>query len=203
MNDQPDIDLVFQVQKNNDEAALMELIDRHSGIYVDMVRRFGSQSLTDDQLYVIMGEKDMNIYQAAKEYKPEKSKFSTYLANKARYLCLAGRTKNQKSPHFVDFESECFHIESDCLSPQEETENKEFNSFFDKVQDLIKNHPDQRVKEVFEQRYFSKTNGSVTSWRDISKAMGLSIQGVINIHNRTLPELKKQIKQFTNEQITF
>lgn len=196
MSDYTDTDLAFKVQESNDPKALDELIDRHSGIYVDMIRKFGGKSLTDDQTQIMMGEKDYNIFQAAKEYDPNKSKFSTFLAIKTKYLCLTGKTHNKKSPNFVDFESESFHLESKGDSPDEDSSKREL---FEKLTSLIDGYPDDRVRQIFEQRYFSTTNGKLKSWKEVSKIVGLSIQGCINIHNRTLPELHKKI----NAQITF
>ena len=92
-----DTDLTILVQRNNDEIALQELISRHSGIYVDMLKKFGYKSLSYNQINDIMQEKDYVIYRAALEYNPEKAKFSTHLANKTKYMCLTQKTKNKKN----------------------------------------------------------------------------------------------------------
>ena len=88
--------LTEKIKESNDGEALNELISRHSGIYVDMLKKFGYRSLSENQISDIMGDKDYVIYKAALEYNPEKAKFSTHLANKTKYLCLTQRTKNKK-----------------------------------------------------------------------------------------------------------
>ena len=64
-----DTDLTTLVKKDNDELALQELISRHSGIYVDMLKKFGYNSLSFNQISDIMEDKDYVIYRAALEYK--------------------------------------------------------------------------------------------------------------------------------------
>ena len=91
--DLTDLALTELIKENNDEEALDELISRHSGIYVDMLKKFGFKCLTHNQVQDIMQDKDYVIYKAALEYDAEKAKFSTHLANKAKYMCLTQKTK--------------------------------------------------------------------------------------------------------------
>ena len=64
------------VKEENNEDALDELISRHSGIYVDMLKKFGFKSLTQNQVQDIMADKDYVIYRAALEYDPSRAKLS-------------------------------------------------------------------------------------------------------------------------------
>ena len=64
-----DTDLTVLIQEKNDELALHELISRHSGIYVDMLKKFGYNGLSFNQISDIMQDKDYVIYKAALEYK--------------------------------------------------------------------------------------------------------------------------------------
>ena len=53
-----DTDLTLLVQEKNDEVALGELISRHSGIYVDMLKKFGYNSLSFNQISDIMQDNE-------------------------------------------------------------------------------------------------------------------------------------------------
>jgi len=97
MNTFSDTQLTEKVKEFGDEVALIELISRHSGIYVNMVRKFGSKSLSYTQMGQILDEKDYNIYEAALDYDESRAKFSTHIANKAKYICLTEKTKNKKN----------------------------------------------------------------------------------------------------------
>lgn len=188
--------LIKEIKENQDDYSLRELIDRHSGIYVAMIKRYGQKYLTETQLNDLMDEKDFNIYSAAIEFDETKSKFSTYLANRTKYNCLTNKTINKKNSKIVNFEEIEFEKESKDLNPHDASSEKEF---LKKICFLIEKHEDPRVTEIFNERYFCNDNGKLKSWKEISSKMNLSIQGCIDIHNRTIEQFKKKIK---NDPIT-
>ena len=204
---EPDSDfyLVEKIKTSHDEPALKELIARHSGIYRDMIRKFGEKSLSSTQIMDMMDDKDFQIYQAALEYDDTKSKFSTFLALKTKYVCLSNKTRNKKNSKFVNFDDVEFEYNENEVfdngnfgseDPSQKTLKKEF---LQKICHLIETHPDPRVVLLSKERYFSSTNGKLAPWKEISPKINLSIQGCINIHNRTIKEFQKKI---TNEPIT-
>lgn len=189
--------LTEKIKESNDGEALNELISRHSGIYVDMLKKFGYRSLSENQISDIMGDKDYVIYKAALEYNPEKAKFSTHLANKTKYLCLTQRTKNKKNHLTSNYDDLEFCQKDDSLNPQEQYL---FNDSFARVLNLIEKHDDKRLKIIFHQRYFGGKQGKLKPWKQVAEIVNLSAQGCINIHNRALQEFKNKIK---NEKIKF
>ena len=96
-----DYTLISNIQEENDEGSLLEIIDRHSGIFHTMVNQFMSHphcSLDKSQL---VGEKDSTIYSAALNYDPtRKTKFSTHLANQTKWKCLNILNKKKKRKEF-------------------------------------------------------------------------------------------------------
>lgn len=197
INENIDTLLVNKVKNFNDEEALQQLIVRHSGIYIDMIKRYGGKSLNKIQINDMLDDKNYQIYKAALEYDNNKSKFSTYLAIKTKYLCLTHKTNNKKNSNIVNFDEVEFNQEDKGYDPSEESSR---NEFFAKIVNLINNHQDFRVKTIFKERYFSNTNGKLKAWKDIAQKVDLSIQGCINIHNKTVKEFQEKI---TNEQFTF
>jgi hypothetical protein len=189
--------LVNKVKEDNDEKALEELIVRHSGIYVHMIKRFGGKSLNNIQINDMLDDKNYQIYKAALEFDDTKSKFSTYLAIKTKYLCLTHKTNNKKNSNIFNFDDFEFSLEDKGYNPSETLSRNEFLS---KIFSLIENHQDLRVKTIFKERYFSNTNGKLKAWKDIAQKVDLSIQGCINIHNKTVKEFQEKI---TDEQFTF
>lgn len=191
MNKTTDDYLVKRIKEEKDNDSLKELISRHSGIYVDMIRKFGGKSLTDTQASDMMSEKDFNIYMAAITHDASQSKFSTYLANRTRYGCLTNKTINKKSSKIINFNDVEYDLESKENDPCCSAQNKEF---LEKVLETIENHPDPRVVTVFKQRYFSTDNHKLRPWNEIAPMVNLSVQGCINLHSRTINEIKKTIK---------
>jgi hypothetical protein len=195
MQEESDIYLVKKIQEERDDKALSILIDRHSGIYMDMIRKFGSKSLSATQLNDMLDDKDYQIYQAALSYNEDLSKFSTFLALKTKYICLSNKTTNKKNSRIVNFDDQEFKQEYLGDDPCEDSSKREI---MQKVCFLIEGFPDERVKMVFKERYFSSTNGKLKPWKLIAPLVNMSIQGCINLHDKHLKEFRKKI---INEQV--
>ena len=197
IEDVTDSDLTKMIRDENDELALTELISRHSGIYVDMLKKFGFKCLTQNQIQDIMGDKDYVIYKAALEYDPEKAKFSTHLANKAKYMCLTQKTKNKKNRISSNFEEIQFFQKDKALTPDESCKA---NDSLSRILNLINKHKDKRLKIIFHERYFCGRGGKLKPWKEVAEKINLSAQGCINLHDRAIKELNNKID---NEKIKF
>lgn len=197
IEDLTDSALTALIRAENDEDALDELISRHSGIYVDMLKKFGMNCLTHNQVSDIMKDKDYVIYKAALEYDESKAKFSTHLANKTKYMCLTQKTKNKNSRISTNFEEVQFAQKDKGYTPDEECK---LNDSFTRIINLINKHKDKRLKTIFHQRYFCGRRGKLKPWKDVAKTLNLSAQGCINIHNKAIKEIGSRIE---NEKIKF
>jgi DNA-directed RNA polymerase specialized sigma subunit len=185
-----DSDLIENIKNaNNVDESLQELINRHSGIYLEMVNAFlrncNNDSLKDD----IVSEKDLIIYNSALKYDSTKgTKFSTFLGNEAKWTCLNASNKNKK---FLELTDQNFDFQT--LKEEKETEKEDFkNQILNKFRKHLDIYPDKRVSKIFNMRY--ENVNKLTPWRKISKEMDLSIQGCINIHNSALKTIAKKIK---------
>jgi DNA-directed RNA polymerase specialized sigma subunit len=185
-----DSDLIENIKNaNNVDESLQELINRHSGIYLEMVNAFlrncNNDSLKDD----IVSEKDLIIYNSALKYDSTKgTKFSTFLGNEAKWTCLNASNKNKK---FLELTDQNFDFQT--LKEEKETEKEDFkNQILNKFRKHLDVYPDKRVSKIFNMRY--ENVNKLTPWRKISKEMDLSIQGCINIHNSALKTIAKKIK---------
>jgi DNA-directed RNA polymerase specialized sigma24 family protein len=193
-NNASDIELVDQVKEENNEQALKELVHRHSGVYVNMVKRFGRSGLSETEISDILNEKNYNIYLAAIKYKKEKSKFSTFLANNTKYICLTKKTRYKRNKETVCIDDIDFLLESESLDPDS------FCLFSDTLQSvlsLISNNKDERVHKIFTERYFGGDFNKPQPWNRVSKKLGLSSQACINIHNKTVKQIKSRINNDT------
>ena len=185
-----DLSLIQKVKKTRDEDSLLQLIERHSGIYHSMVNHFMSHPQNALDKSQMVDEKDSTIYSAALNYDPpRKTKFSTHLANQTKWKCLNLLNKNKRNREFFIDESES-HYEPSCESFLSDLKKEEVFSLFKKC---LEKEKDERVKKIIDIRYDTPDN-KLTPWRKISKALDMSIQGCINIHNRFLEKVKRHIK---------
>ena len=94
-----DIYLIDMVKEVGDEDSVKELINRHSGIYIEMVNKYLPDDMEGINKYDVLQDKDFCIYDAALNFdKNKNAKFSTYIGNLARWRCLNIFNKNVKFP---------------------------------------------------------------------------------------------------------
>ena len=184
-----DVQLVENIKNEKDvDDCLQELIERHTGIYLDIVNKYTQHTNTSNKLDLI-DEKDYNIYQTALKYKSDKgTKFPTFLGNETKWICLnkQNKIKKEKKVAFDDI--------SEIDLAQEDDGSKEKLEVFKKTIELAKQHQDKRVEKIFEMRYIIGEKNKVMPWKKISKELNMSIQGCINIHNSAIEKFKLELK---------
>lgn len=184
-----DNQLVFNIKKEiNTEECLIELVNRHSGIFYDMINRYvpsTSEVCSRDDLFA---DREIHIYNTALKFDQEKgAKFSTFLGNETKYLCLNSYNKAKKK-----YCQNKTNEEMDFLDKLENCDNIDLN-LLNEIFFLIDRHPDSRVSKIFKMRYKDGENHKLLPWRDIAPVVNLSIQGCINIHDNTIQDLKRKL----------
>lgn len=192
-----DSELIFGMKNTNDSGeCLLELVSRHSGIYMTMVHNYLPNAYQCGPTYKaeLIEDKNYYIYQAALKYdKGRNTKFSTYLGNETRWMCLNLYNKNKnKTMKEVGLDS----LKSSDLSSQDSLKKISLNKeLLDKILSIADNAVDNRIGKIFEMRYLKSHGNKVTPWKDIGKELNLSIQGCINIHNKAIKKIKKQLEK--------
>ena len=190
-----DSQLIQNIQKQIDvEDSLEELVNRHSGIYLEMVNNYASPNNPFIDYNELIQDKEYKIYNAAKKYDPDRgAKFSTYLGNETKWMCLNLYNRNKRRPAF---QSEFIENMADNTDLNEDTISESIKQdLFNKVLGVIKEHPDTRVEKIFEMRYIIGTKNKVMPWKNIGDSLELSIQGCINIHDKAIGKIKKELSK--------
>jgi len=194
-----DIDLIQEIKEEEEKAdSLTALIQRHSGIYVDIVNRYIREDFGIVRKNDILQEKDFNIYRCALKFNPDKNtKFSTFLGNETKWMCLNLYNRNKK---------EKFNQEiSDMLTPFDGHDLSFIKNRIDceiknEVNKIIEGMPDERIRKIFEMRYLVGQKNTVMPWKQICKEVDLSIQGCINVHDRGIKYIKEKLnKEFYDQ----
>lgn len=198
LNSMTDSDLILNLKEDQKSSeCLMELVDRHSGIYMTMVNNYTPKNNRSGPSYKseLISDKNYYIYQAALKYNEEKkTKFSTYLGNETRWMCLNlyNREKNKSMKEVSTEEADAI---IKLIDPQNVSQDYINGEIAQEVNRMIHNDPDSRISKVFKMRYSDPKSHKLTPWRTISEELNLSIQGCINIHNRTIEKIKKELKK--------
>lgn len=187
-----DIDLIKRIQSGTEDSsqAMSEIIDRHSGIFIDIINQY----VPCNNIYCnkddMISDKSFYIYKAVMKYDKERgTKFSTHLGNEAKWLCLNTYNKNKNRVAIAssdkDFDKDISE-EPHKLSLRKEA--------YKNIIKFINKHPDPRVKKIFTMRYIQGDKNKLMPWKKISKELDMSIQGCINIHNSIIKNLQTKIK---------
>ena len=184
---QDDLSLIEKIKKDRDENCLKELISRHSGIYLQMV----NQTISDQSNACksdVIDEKDWFIYEKALNYDPNRNiKFSTYLGNEIRWKCLNLHNRAKK------YEYCDIYTQAEQLVERDSFEENDKKEIIDLIFQKAGENEDKRVRKIVQMRYKGGAHNKLAPWSKIAKKLKLSIQGCINIHNRFIKEIKKEL----------
>ena len=185
-----DLSLIEKVKKDRDENSLNQLIERHSGIYLDMVNSVIPNDCDFLDKNDIIDDKDLSIYKAILNFDPDRNtKFSTYLGNETKWKCLNMFNRGTKYK-YIDIDD----LKEDCnFSDGKLVENISSKEMIDKIYEKAENHVDKRVSKIIELRYKVGEKNKTMPWKNISEYLNVSVQGCINIHDRFIEEIKKDI----------
>jgi len=186
----PDEELIDNIKNHQKTTeSLKTLVDRHSGIYVDIVSRYVPKDSTYCDRDEILDDKDFNIYNAALKYNPDRgAKFSTFLGNETKWVCLNAYNKAKKKPLITKPPQDLDFIEED------ESGDTIDNVLLQEIYSLIENHPDPRVATIFRLRYQEGEGNKELPWKLVAPHVSLSIQGCINVHDNEINSLKRKLK---------
>lgn len=185
-----DQELINEVKNNGNEKSLVEIINRHSGVYHVMVDKFLSGAMNTEDRQSAIEDKEFTIYSSVIKYDSTKgAKFPTYLANQAKWKCLNILTKKGKSKECA---LEEMFSEPNTSGGFEESEREEVFSMF---KEFVNKQSDERMKKIFDIRYNGPHN-KLTPWRLVANSLEMSIQGVINVHNKCLGEFKRKLENY-------
>jgi len=195
INNQTDVQLTQNLKDDvYPEESLKELVERHSGIFLDIVNSYVPYNSPTCHRQDIIDEIEYYIYNAGLKYDQTRgAKFSTFLGNEAKWLCLNQHHKNKKYLLAASPESE-FFFEKKMSTDTDEQKPYVDEALLSKIFEIIDAHPDERVRRIFKLRYVDPEFNKLTPWQKIGKELKMSIQGCINIHNSAITVIRKGLK---------
>lgn len=180
----------LKLDKNTEES-LQELVNRHSGIFLDIVTSYIPANSTSGCREDLINDLEFYVYNAGLKFDhTKKTKFSTFLGNEAKWACLNQYNKNKKYI-MSDIDENRFMYEYAIQKSEKKPINEKALA---KIFEIVERHPDKRVKTIFKLRYVDPKYNKLTPWKKVSKHLNMSIQGCINIHNAAIKTIRKQIK---------
>tara|TARA_R110002020_G_scaffold52492_3_gene147448 strand:- start:219 stop:821 length:603 start_codon:yes stop_codon:yes gene_type:complete len=179
--------LVERIKKKNCEKSLLELSERHSGLYFKILKKYSKSFFANHiDITETASDKNLIIWNSVKSFSIDKNvKFSTWLANQTKYHCL--NTLNKKN------KDRLITAGDDILDfLNEEEVSSDADPFFEFIENILNQLKDKRIKSIFSMRYSRQEKKP--SWCVIAKDLNISTQTAINLHNRGIKILRKKIK---------
>lgn len=183
-----DLSLVNKIKEDNCNDSFEKLSESYDNFYFSIVRKY-SHALTKMGMSKeeIKSEKEFILYKAIQSFDAkQKTKFSTWFCNCARYHFLNFINSNKKyvlnEGLGVDI-----HSNKDILHCFDKN-----NELHDYLSSLLVSFKDSRINEVYRMRYFSNSAKPVT-WNKIAKKLNISTQTAINLHEKARVFLKNKI----------
>lgn len=178
--------LIERIKKNNCEKSLIELSERHSGLYFKILKKYSKSFFANNiDIKEAADDKNLIIWNSVKSFSIEKNvKFSTWLANQTKYHCLNTLNKKTKD-RLVTTGDEIL----DFLN--EEDISYDAGPLFEFIENILDQLKDKRIKDIFSMRY--SRQDKKPSWCLVAKKLKISTQTAINLHNRGIKVLRKKI----------
>jgi len=187
--DKSDLKLIKNIQKNVKVSdSLKELELKHSGICHQMIKKYqGAFTSIGIDPMDLNDEKKNIIYNSAIKFDPSKNiKFSTWVGNQMKYLCLNSLNRKDLA---ISMDND--KIKNIIEKRQAECNIKDFSDQIDYIFNILKELKDDRIIDIFKFRYFSEKK--LMSWHKIAKKMNLSTQTIINLHNKNIKILCQKL----------
>jgi RNA polymerase sigma factor (sigma-70 family) len=194
-----DLELIERIKKDNDSAALVELSNRHSGIFYETINRnmpfFSGTNFIDE----IKDRRDYYVFKAASSYKEDKGSFCTWFSNQVRYACLSARTKESKSIFCEPFYKEPLDRSGaiDGFNAQDSDSpyfgiDLEKKDLVNEISKFVDQKLKPKEKKIFNDRVFCGKSFSL-----ISEELKLTPQAIQAIFSATREKIKNKFKDAT------
>lgn len=179
--------LLQKVIKDNCNDSFKNLSDLYSRFYYKIILKYSAPlykaGMSKKDIEV---EKDFILFKAIKSFNAEqKTKFSTWFCNYSRYhvLNLINYSKKNRILEHEDID-EAANVKVYTVDKKNDT--------LTYLLSLLSSLKDDRIRKVYEARYFSGGR-KVATWDKVAEKVGVSTQTAINLHEKTKPLLRAKV----------
>jgi RNA polymerase sigma factor (sigma-70 family) len=189
VNSVDDLVLTQKVQTEHCEDSLIELINRHKPLCLNIYRRFSpTLNASGVAFQDVVDDMPSIVYQSAKTFNPEKNvKFVTWLGNNIKFQCLNSLNLKKRGV-LMDNEAITSLTDKNYNQLFQGSINPSTTDYIFQILDHLK---DERIKKCFEIRYFKGCQP--IPWRKVAKELGVSTQTAINLHTRGTKILREKL----------
>lgn len=183
-----ELQLINKINSDNCNDSFVELSKGYDNFYYSIAQKYSSvlnrHGMNSGD---IKAEKHFVLHKAVKSFDAkQKTKFSTWFCNCVKYHFLNFINSNKKYVVSENNKIDFFNAKDIVLSFDKTNETLDY------LNSLLASLGDERIKKVYELRYFSGEE-KLATWNSIAKKLGVSTQTAINLHEKTRVFLKNKI----------
>lgn len=180
--------LISKIKDSNCNESFNKLSKLYDNFYYSIAQKYSSALVKAGMNKEdIKHEKDFILFKAIKSFDPsQKTKFSTWFCNCSKYHFLNFINANKKYILSEENKIDFFNNKDILMSFDKNTDVLSY------LTSLLSSFKDDRIKQVYELRYFSGGE-KLATWNSIAKKIGVSTQTAINLHEKTRVFLKNKI----------
>ena len=200
-----DEQLVSNIQQSGCSDSIVELTERHTKLVSQIMKRYaGASQCSGVAMRDFLDEKNFIVFEAARKFDESKNiKFSTWLGNNVRYYCL--NTLNKQSKYYTParHENVIDHTDkgladylSDAIATEEYAEQSKIEDQMEYVMNILSQFKDKRIEKIIRMRYLE--GAKKCSFSVIAKALKMSTQGVIDLHDSFIKFVGEKMRSEQN-----
>lgn len=179
-----DLQLISRVKEQHDSEAALALVDRHTGIYFNIIERYSSFLDFQRKTNVndLKDDKTLNIYKWALTYDPNRGmKFGSYVGKMTEFMCKNLVSDNKETTELLD----------EVIPSTDEgvIETVERESALDEIDLEVAETDDARFRQIFSLRH----GKNALSWREIGQAIHMTHEGARKLYLKHIGAIKEHV----------
>lgn len=193
-----DEQLISNIRESGCSDSIVELTERHTRLVVQVIKKYANAAeCSGISLRDFLDDAHSIVFEAARKFDSSKNmKFTTWLGNRVRFHCL--NTLNRQSRYYCpQNNTEYSEKLANSISNEDEVFQKEIAEQIEYITNILSQIKDKRIERIIRMRYLNGTSKK-GSFSDIAKTMGMSVQGVIDLHDSFIKFLSEKMQAEQN-----
>ena len=179
-----DLELINKIKETGDEQSLLELANRHTGIFYQTVDRT-APFYRINNIDEIKDRRLFYTYKAAKTYDPTRgANFCTWFGNTTRYALYHARDEERREPDFCEIEGNEPLLEDNPFSQLDKKD------LLQNIFDFLPERFDERTQKIFKDHLIEGK-----TFKQIASEYNVTFQAIQQIFGKTKRILRQKFQQ--------
>lgn len=179
-----DIYLIDRIKQKHDSEAVLELVNRHTGVYINTIKSYSvyPDFIKRANLADLREERTVNIYQWALSYDPNRGmKFGSYVGDMTKHMCQNIIYRVKESTEFDETQ-----IGSNEVGTGEHAARE-------LAVEEIEHEVAESESDIFKRIFGLRHGAQCLSWRKIAAIVGMTHEGARKVYMKHIGAVKEHV----------